>query len=126
LHPIAKETALKDWILVALLILLAAMALGLFGFFGLQTFLWDRAYDHALSKYKDAYAHRDDRGSPNFYVEYDAAERKLENTRIDDPERLQKFKDLHACGLSLKGYRNLKVNGFGTAPFEKAAAACDQ
>jgi hypothetical protein len=117
---------LKDWILVALLILLAAMALGLFGFFGLQTFIWDRAYDQALSKYKEAYAHRDMLGSSNALSSYDAAERQLENTRIDDPERLQKFKDLHACGLSLKGYRNLKVNGFGAASFEKAAAACAQ
>lgn len=105
------------------------MALGLFGFFGLQTFIWDRAYDQALSKYKEAYAHRDDAGSRNslsFYEQYDAAEKQLENARIDDPERLQKFKDLHACGLSLKGYRNLKVNGFGAASFEKAAAACAQ
>jgi hypothetical protein len=118
---------MKDWVLVALLILLAAMAFGLFGFFGLQTFIWDRDYDHALSKYKEAYAHRDDSersNTPSFYDEYDAAERKLENTRIDDPERLQKFKDLHACGLSLKGYRNLKANGFRTDPFDKAAAAC--
>jgi hypothetical protein len=120
---------LKDWILVALLILLAALALGLFGFFGLQTFIWDRAYDQALSKYKEAYAHRDAVGSPNalsLYEEYDAAEKQLENTQIQDPERLQKLKDLHACGLSLKGYRNLKVNGFNTTPFEKAAAACAQ
>ena len=120
---------MKDWILVALLILLASLALGLFGFFGLQTFLWDRAYDQAFSKYEEAYAHRDDRGSPNalsFYEKYEAAEKKLENTRIDDPERLQKVKDLHACGLSLKGYYNLKLNGFGAASFEKAAAACAQ
>ena len=120
---------MKDWILVALLILLAAMALGLFGFFGLQTIIWDRAYDQALSKYKDAYLHRDDAGSrtaPSLYEKYDAAERKLENTRIDDPERLQKLKDLRACGLSLKGYHDLKANGFGTASFEKAAAACAQ
>ena len=118
---------MKDWILVALLILLAAMALGLFGFFGLQTFIWDRAYDHALSRYKEAYAHRDDPEKPNGHSlseEYDAAERKLESIQMQDPERLQKFKDLHVCGLSLKGYRNLKANGFRTDPFDKAAAAC--
>jgi hypothetical protein len=120
---------MKDWILVALLVLLAAIALGLFGFFGLQTFVWDRAYDQALSKYKDAYAHRDDgagRNALSFYEEYDAAEKRLESTRTDDPDRLQKINDLHACGLSLKGYLNLKVNGFGAASFEKAAAACAQ
>jgi|GEM_PF-4465747 len=120
---------MKDWILVALLILLAALALGLFGFFGLQTFVWDRAYDHALSKYKEAFAHRDDPErphAPSFVEGYDAAEKQLEDIQTQDPERLQKFKDLHACGLSLKGYRNLKVNGFGTDAFEKAAAACAQ
>ena len=120
---------MKDWILIGLLILLAALALGLFGFFGLQGFVWDQAYDRALSRYKEAYAHRDDGGGPHaltFIEEYDAAEKQLENTQIQDPERLQKFKDLHACGLSLKGYRNLKVNGFRTDPFEKAAAACAQ
>src|SRR6266700_8199415 len=58
-----KEADMKDWILIALLILLAAMALGLFGFFGLQGFIWDRAYDQALSKYGEAYAHRDDSGN---------------------------------------------------------------
>jgi hypothetical protein len=120
---------MKDWILVVLLIPLAALALGLFGFFGVQGFVWDRAYDHALSKYKEAYAHRDDLGSPNvlsFDQEYDTAEKQLENARVEDPERLQKFKDLHACGLSLMGYHNLKVNGFGAASFEKAAASCVQ
>jgi hypothetical protein len=120
---------LKDWILIALLILLALMALGLFGFFGLQGYIWDRAYDRALSKYKEAYAHRDDLGSPDAFSsfqEYDAAEKQLEDVRIEDPERLQRFKDLRACGLSLKGYHDLKVNGFGTASFEKAAAACAQ
>jgi hypothetical protein len=120
---------MKDWILVVLLILLAALALGLFGFFGLQGFVWDQAYDRALSKYKEAYAHRDDRAGPHalsFTEEYDAAEKKLENTRTEDPERLQKFKDLYACGLSLKGYHNLKMNGFRTDPFEKSAAACAQ
>ncbi|MGA9585966.1 MAG: hypothetical protein WBQ95_11605, partial [Terracidiphilus sp.] len=82
-----------------------------------------------LSKFKEAYTHRDDAGSPtasSFYEKYDAAERQLENTRIDDPERLQKLKDLHACGLSLEGYHDLKVNGFGAASFEKAAAKCAQ
>ena len=120
---------MKDWILVILLIVLAALALGLFGFFGLQGFMWDSAYDHALSKYKEAYAHRDDPGGPNapsFFKEFDAAEQRLENAQTQDPERLQKFKDLHACGLSLKGYRNLKLNGFVTDPFDKAAAACVQ
>ena len=120
---------MKDWILVALLILLAAMALGLFGFAGLQGFIWDRAYDRALSKYKEAYVHRDDPGSANVfpsYQEYDEAEKQLESIRTEDPERLQKFKDLHACGLSLKGYHDLKANGFGTASFEKAASACTQ
>ena len=120
---------MKDWILIVILILSAAMALGLFGFFGLEGFLWDSAYDHALSKYKEAFAHRDDVGNPNatsLLDEYDAAEQKLENTHTDDPERLQKIKDLHACGLSLQGYRNLKVSGFNTTPFEKSAAACTQ
>jgi hypothetical protein len=121
---------MKDWILVILLIILAALALGLFGFFGLQGFVWDQAYDHALSKYREAYAHRDDPRGPNtpsFFKEFDAAEQRLENAQTqDDPEKLQKFKDLHTCGLSLKGYRNLKLNGFNTTPFEKAAAACAQ
>jgi hypothetical protein len=118
---------MKDWMLVAILILSAAMALGLFGFFGLEGFLWDNAYDRALSKYREAYAHRDDRETPNttsFLEQYDAAEKQLENTHTDDPKRLQKIKDLHACGLSLQGYRNLKTNGFKTTPFEKSAAAC--
>ena len=120
---------MKDWILVSLLILLAATALGLFGFVGLQGFIWDRAYDHALSKYKEAYAHRDDRGSANVSSsnqQYDEAEKRLESLRTEDPERLQRFKELQACGLSLKGYHNLKANGFGAASFEKAAAACTQ
>jgi hypothetical protein len=120
---------MKDWILVVLLILLAALAFGLFGFFGLQGVIWDRAYDQALSKYKQAYTHRDDPGGPSassFYELYDAAEKQLENTHTEDPERLQKVKDLHGCGLSLEGYRNLKVSGFNTTPFEKAAAACAQ
>jgi hypothetical protein len=120
---------MKDWILIALLILLAALALGLFGFFGLQGLNWNRAYDHALAKYKEAYAHRDDPGAANassFYVQYDAAEKQLENIRIEDPERLRKFNDLHACGLSLNGYRNLKASGFDAASFEKAAAVCAQ
>jgi hypothetical protein len=51
---------MKDWMLVVFLIPLAAIALGLFGLIGLQGFVWDRAYDHALSAYKQAYAHRDD------------------------------------------------------------------
>ncbi len=120
---------MKDWILIVILVLSAAMALGLFGFFGLEGFLWDSAYDHALSKYKDAYTHRDDAGAPgatSFIEEYEAAQQKLENTSIEDPERLQKVKDLHACGLSLEGYRKLKANGFGAASFEKAAAPCAQ
>ena len=120
---------MKDWILIAILVLSAAMALGLFGFFGLEGFLWDSAYDHALSKYKEAYAHRDDAGAPgatSFLEEYETAEQKLENTHTDDSERLQKVKDLHACGLSLEGYRKLKANGFGAASFEKSAAACIQ
>ncbi len=118
---------MKDWILIALLILLAAMALGLFGFFGLQGFIWDRAYDQALSKYGEAYAHRDDSGNADAfpsYQEYDEAEKRLESIRTEDPKRLQRFNDLHACGLSLKGYHDLKMNGFGAASFEKAAAAC--
>lgn len=118
---------MKDWILIALLVLSAAMALGLFGFFGLEGLIWDNAYDHALSKYKEAYAHRDDAGAPGatpFIEEYEGAEQKLENTRTEDPERLQKVKDLHACGLSLVGYRKLKANGFGAASFEKSAAVC--
>ena len=118
---------MKDWLLIALLILLGAMALGLFGFFGAQGFIWDRAYNHALSSYRDAYAHRDDPENTNAfpsYQEYDEAEKRLESIQTTDPERLQRFKNLHACGLSLKGYHDLKVHGFGTAAFEKAAAAC--
>ena len=120
---------MKDWILIVFLILLGTVALGLFGFVGLQGFIWDRDYDHALVKYKEAYAHRDDGGSANAfpsYQEYEEAEKRLESLQIEDPERLQKLKDLHACGLSLKGYHDLRANGFGTAPFEKAAAACIQ
>jgi hypothetical protein len=120
---------MKDWILVALLILLAVMALGLFGFPVLQGFIWERAYDQAHSKYREAYAHRDDSGNANAfpdYQKYDEAEKRLESIRTEDPRRLQRFNDLHACGLSLKGYHDLKVNGFGTASFEKAAAACAQ
>jgi hypothetical protein len=120
---------MKDWILVVLLILLAALAFGLFGFFGLQGVVWDRAYDQAFSKYKQAYAHRDDPVGPNassFFEQCDAAEKQLENTHTEDPERLQKVKVLHACGLSLQGYRSLKVSGFNTTPFEKSAAACAQ
>jgi hypothetical protein len=120
---------MKDWILVVFLTPLAAMALGLFGFFGLQGFIWERAYDQALSKYREAFAHRDDPGNANafpYYQEYDEAEKRLESIRTEDPKRLQRFNDLRACGLSLNGYHNLKVNGFGTASFEKAAAACAQ
>lgn len=118
---------MRDWILVALLILLIAMALGLFGFAGLQGLIWDRAYNQALSKYRTAYAHRDDPGRANAfpsYQDYDKSEERLESIWTEDAERLQRVRDLHACGLSLKGYHDLKVNGFGTAPFEKAAAAC--
>jgi hypothetical protein len=120
---------MKDWVLIGILILSAAMAFGLFGFFGLESLLWDNAYDRALSKYKDAYAHRDDVGTPNadsFIQQYEAAEKELENERISDPERLQKTKDLHACGLSLQGYVNLKAHGFGADSFDKAASACTQ
>lgn len=120
---------MKDWVLIAFLIPLAAIALGLFGFLGMQGFMWDRAYDNALSKYKEAYAHRNDEGSVSAfpsYQEYDEAEKRLESIETEDPERLQRFKDLHACGLSLKGYHDLRARGFGTALFEKAAAACIQ
>lgn len=120
---------MKDWVLVALLILLAATALGLFGFVGLQGFIWDRAYDHALTKYKEAYTRRDDPGGATVfptYQEYEEAEKRLESIRTDDPERLQKFKDLQACGLSLKGYHDLKASGFGADSFEKAATSCAQ
>ena len=61
---------MRDWILVALLILLIAMALGLFGFAGLQGLIWDRAYNQALSKYRTAYAHRDDPGRANAFPSY--------------------------------------------------------
>src|SRR5262245_13809528 len=118
---------MKDLILVALLVVLGALALGLFGFFGLESVLWDNAYDQALGKYKEAYAHRDDAG-PNgaaaFIAQYELTERQLEGTHTEDPEKLQKAKDLHACGLSLQGYLNLKAHGFRTDSFEKAAAAC--
>jgi hypothetical protein len=120
---------MKDWALVALLIPLGAMALGLFGFFSMRGLIWDRAYDQALSKYRVAYVHRDDPGSATAfpsYQEFDEAEKRLESIRTEDPEKIQRFKDLHACGLSLKGYRDLKAHGFVTSTFEKAAAACAQ
>jgi len=120
---------MKDWALIVLLIPLGAVALGLFGFFGMQRLIWDRAYDEALSKYRVAYVHRDDPGKANVfptYQEYDAAEKHLESIRTEDPERLERFNDLRACGLSLKGYRDLKANGFVTSRFEKAAGACAQ
>lgn len=120
---------MKDWALVFLLILLGAMALGLFGFFSVRGLVWERAYDQALSKYREAYLHRDDSEKANVlpsYQEFDEAEKRLESIRTEDPERLQRFRDLHACGLSLKGYRDLKANGFVPATFEKAAAACAQ
>lgn len=118
---------MKDLILVVILVLLGAVALGLFGFFGVESVLWDNAYDHALSKYKEAYAHRDDAGVAGpaaFIAQYESAETQLENTHTEDPEKLEKAKNLHACGLSLQGYLNLKANGFRTDSFEKAAAAC--
>ncbi|WP_348261193.1 hypothetical protein P8935_15460 [Telmatobacter sp. DSM 110680] len=120
---------MKDWALVALLIPLGAMALGLFGFFGMQRVIWDRAYDQALSKYRVAFVHRDDPGGANvfpLYQEYEEAEKQLESMQTEDPERLKRFKELQVCGLSLKGYRDLKANGFVTSRFEKAAAACAQ
>jgi hypothetical protein len=120
---------MKYWALILLLIPLGAMSLGLFGFFGMQKLIWERAYDQALSKYRVAYVHRDDPGKADAfpsYQEYDKAEKRLESIGTDDPEKLQRFTELHACGLSLKGYRDLKANGFVTATFEKAAAACAQ
>jgi hypothetical protein len=120
---------MKDWILVIFLVPLAAIALGLFGLIGLQGVVWDRAYDHALSRYQEAYAHRDDPDPSNTFPslqQYDEAEKRLESIQTTDPDRIKKLSDLRACGLSLKGYHDLRANGFGSKPFEKSAAACIQ
>jgi hypothetical protein len=45
---------------------------------------------------------------------------------MSDADKLQKFKSLTDCGLSLKAYHDLKVNKFQDTHFEKDAAACTQ
>jgi hypothetical protein len=64
--------------------------------------------------------------TPGVYQECDDAERRLESLETADPQRLEKSKGLYACGLSLKGYRELRALGFGTESFQKAAFECIQ
>jgi len=119
----------KDWLLVAVVILLGAGMASYEVYLYKQRHDWDAVYDRVLSKYKLAYDHRDDPGSLNTVApwrEYEAAEKELENIPMSDADKLQKFKSLTDCGLSLKAYHDLNVNKFKDTHFEKDAAACTQ
>jgi len=119
----------KDWLLVAVVILLGAGMASYEVYLYKQRHDWDAVYDRVLSKYKLAYDHRDDPGSLNTVApwrEYEAAEKELENIPMDDADKLQKFKSLTDCGLSLKSYHDLRAKNFVNTHFEKDAAACTQ
>jgi hypothetical protein len=119
----------KDWFLVAIVVLLGAGMASYEVYLYKQRHDWDTVYDRVLSNYKLAYDHRDDPGNLNTVApwrEYEAGEKELENIPMDDADKLQKFKSLQDCGLSLKAYHDLKVNKFKDSHFEKDAAACTQ